>query len=64
MVRDKKYPRNSSNYLEIKNYIINHYREDIVEGFELIWKIYESAKKLAMERAHKEAIVHNEKIKQ
>lgn len=56
MVRDKKYPRNSSNYLEIKNYVSENYREDIVDGFEFIWEMYEIAKKQAMDRAHEEAI--------
>lgn len=60
IVRDKKYPRNSSNYLEIKNYVIEHFREDIVNGFEIIWKMYESAKKQNTDEAHIEVIDHNE----
>lgn len=43
MFRDKKFPRNVSDYNKLKQYVSEHYREDIVEGFEFIWNKYQSA---------------------
>ncbi|TBV85416.1 YozE family protein [Lysinibacillus sp. OL1] len=64
MCRDKKFPSTCCHYLELKNYISDNYREDIVNGFELIWQKYKRAKELALDLAHKEALEHEELIKQ
>ncbi|MFY0516298.1 YozE family protein [Lysinibacillus sp. UGB7] len=61
MYRDKKFPNNSNSYLELKHYVTENYSEDIVIGFELIWKKYKKAKLHALNEAHKEALAHNEK---
>lgn len=41
--RDKKFPRSINEYKELKQYVSEHYREDIVEGFEFIWNKYQIA---------------------
>lgn len=64
MCRDKKFPRSCYNYLKLKDYVSENYREDIVNGFDLIWQKYKSAKRRALDLAHEEALEHEELIKQ
>lgn len=59
--RDKKFPNDSNIYEELKQYATENYSEDILIGFELIWKKYEKAKLHALNEAHNEALAHNEK---
>lgn len=64
MYRDKKFPSTCCNYLELKDYISENYSKDIVKGFDLIWEKYKRAKERALDLAHKEALEHEELIKQ
>ena len=41
--RDKRFPKHSHDYAELKNYVSKNYREDIVEGFDNIWIKFKNA---------------------